>query len=325
MMLRNTTRRGFLAGCTSAAATAVWSATTLGRAESSAPYQLGCQTLPYRAYPLQRALEGIQRAGYRYVHPYHTHEGKPVFTPDMAAGQQADLRRMFRDYGLTPHMAFIGLVGGDLTTGKGPTVWKKELDLFREFEIRTCVGVGPWYFQKFPDQPRPADEYTAACEAWYKGLEQVVPHAEQLGITITLKPHTGITATAAACLKVVGRVVSERLKICWDAGNVSYYEGVRPDPDFPALAPHVRAVCIKDHRGPRAHADFPVPGEGDVDHEAMFKTLFGAGFRGPLAVERVDGTMNALQMDADLIDRRIAQARAFLAPLLEKCSARSTA
>ncbi len=324
MVRRNATRREILAGGAGAAVTMAWSAVTPGGGESKEPYQLGCQTLPYRAYPLRRALEGIQKAGYRFVHPFHTHEGKPAFTPDMTAAQRAELKRMFRDHGLTPHMAFIGLAGGDLTTEKGPTVWKKDLDLFREFEIGTCVGVGPWYFKKFPDQPRPADEWAAACEAWYKGLEQVVPYAEQLGITITLKPHTGITATAAACLKIVRRVVSERLKICWDAGNVSYYEGVRPDPDLPALAPHVRAVCIKDHRGPRANPDFPVPGEGNVDHEAMFKILFGAGFRGPLSVERVDGTMNAMQMEAELIDRRIAQAHAFLAPLLKKCSGRST-
>jgi len=50
----------------------------------------------------------------------------------------------------------------------------------------------------------------------------------------------------------------------------------------------------------------------------MFKILFGASFRGPLSVERVDGTMTAAKMDAELIDQRIKQAREFLSPLLEK-------
>jgi sugar phosphate isomerase/epimerase len=63
-----------------------------------------------------------------------------------------------------------------------------------------------------------------------------------------------------------------------------------------------------------------VPGQGQVDHEAMFKTLFAAGFRGPLSVERVDGKVNAAEMPAELIDGRIKEAYAFLQPLLEKCA-----
>jgi len=282
----------------------------------AARYELSCQTLPYRAYPLRRALEGIRDAGYTYVMLYSTHEGRPVFTPALSASERAALRGLVADHGLTAHMSFVGL-GVDLKTEEGRSAYRRELDLYREFDMRTVVGIGPWYYRKFPDAPRPAEEWRRECEAFYKGLEQVVPHAEALGVTIALKPHTGITATAKDCLRVVERIVSERLQICWDAGNVSYYEGLHPDPDLPALAPHVRAVCIKDHRGGRAHADFPVPGEGEIDHARMFAILFGAGFRGPLAVERVDGTMEATKMPAELIDARIRQARVFLKSALE--------
>jgi len=295
--------------------------TVQATAASSARYQLSCQTLPYRAFPLPRALRGISKAGYKYVMLYQTHADKAVFTPALSAADRSELRKMLADHGLTVHMSFVGL-GVDLKTEKGQAAYKQELDFFREFDIRTLVGIGPWYFRQFPDEPRPAAEWEQECNAFYKGLEQVIPHAEQLGITITLKPHTGITATAKACLQVVKRIVSDNLKICWDAGNVSYLEGICPDPDFPALAPHVRAVCIKDHRGPRANADFPVPGQGNVDHDLMFKILFGAGFHGPLSLERVDGTMNAMKMDAELIDQRIREAYAFLQPLLEKQAGR---
>jgi len=293
----------------------------LGAAAISEKYQLSCQTLPYRAFPLVRALQGISKTGYKYVMLYQTHADKPVFTPALSSAERSDLKKLLADHGLMVHMSFVGL-GVDLKTDRGQSDYKRELDLFREFDIKTVVGIGPWGYKKFPDEPKPASEWEQECALFYRGLEQVVPHAEKLGITITLKPHTGITATAKACLRVVERIVSENLKICWDAGNVSYYEGIRPDPDLPALAPHVRAVCIKDHRGGRAHADFPVPGEGNVDHGLMFQLLFGAGFRGPLSVERVDGTMDATKMDAALIDQRIQKAHAFLRPLLEKHAGR---
>ena len=286
-------------------------------AQESEKYQLSCNTLPYRAFPLARALEGIRKAGYRYVMLYQTHDGKPVFTPALSATQKSDLRKLLADNNLTVHMSFVGL-SVDVSTDSGQSDYKKELDFFRDFGIKTVVGIGPWGYKKFPDERKPADEWQRECDGFYKGMEKVLPHADSLGVIITLKPHTGITATAGACLKVVERLPSGSLKICWDAGNVSYYEGINPDPDFPALAPQVRAVCIKDHRGARAVADFPVPGQGQVDHDLMFKILFGAGFHGPLAVERVDGTMDAAKMPVELIDQRIGEARLFLEPLLAK-------
>jgi sugar phosphate isomerase/epimerase len=121
-------------------------------------------------------------------------------------------------------------------------------------------------------------------------------------------------------MEVVKRLPSERLKICWDAGNVSFYEGIYPDPDLPDLAPDVKAVCIKDHKGLRAEANFPTPGTGQIDHDQMFRILCGAGFRGPVAVERADGTDSAEKMAPELIDERMAAARKFLVPILEKYS-----
>jgi sugar phosphate isomerase/epimerase len=286
---------------------------------AEASYQLGCQTLPYRAHPMARALEGIRKAGYRYVMPYSTHQGQAVFTPSLAPAARAELRRQIRDAGLEPFMSFVGLAA-EVRAPEGFKTYLGELDLAAEFGIRTVVGVGPWYYTKFPTVPKRARDWEKECDAYYAALERALRHAESLGVTITLKPHTGITATAKACLEVVKRVVSDRLKICWDAGNVSFYEGIHPDPDLPELAPQVKAVCIKDHLGGRAEANFPVPGSGQIDHDLMFRLLFGAGFRGPLGVERVDGKEDASKMPPELIDQRIAAARSYLVPLLDKCA-----
>jgi hypothetical protein len=54
-----------------------------------------------------------------------------------------------------------------------------------------------------------------------------------------------------------------------------FCEGIHPDPDLPDLAREVKALCIK--------------GQGQIDDELMFRTLFAAGFDGPLAIERLDG------------------------------------
>jgi sugar phosphate isomerase/epimerase len=88
------------------------------------------------------------------------------------------------------------------------------------------------------------------------------------------------------------------------------------------VAPAVKAVCIKDHLGLRGDENFPIPGQGNVDHEALFRTLFAAGFDGPLAIERLDGK-DGFRSNAppDVVDRRISAAYQFLAPLLDRITA----
>lgn len=318
------TRRDFLKG--TVALTSYAALPSKAKTERSGPanrtiesYQLGCQTLPYRGQPISRAFEGIRRAGYRYVMLYHNHAGKPVFTPGLSATARTALRAQINDAGLEPFMSFVGLTA-DPRTAEGLSTYLKELDLCAEFGIHTVVGIGPWYYSQFPNVPKRMDDWARECDEFYSVMESIIPHAETVGVTITLKPHTGITARAKDCLQVVKRIVSDRLQICWDAGNVSFYEGIYPDPDLPALAPHVKAVCIKDHLGGRADANFPVPGTGQIDHEQMFRILFDGGFSGPLAVERVDGRDDAAKMAPELIDQRVAAAYRFLAPLLAKCA-----
>jgi len=284
---------------------------------AAAPYQLGCQTLPYQNLPFERAIEGIGKAGYKYVMLGSNHQKKPVFAPSLPAEGRARLRSRLSDAGLTPFMSFLGLTV-DVLKPEGIRSWLEELDLCAEFGIRMTVAMGPRYYLHFPAQPKRAAVWEKDVTEYLAAIEPAIRHAENIGVTITVKPHSGIATNAKVALGLMKRVVSERFKICWDAGNVSYYEGIYPDPDLPDLAPDVKAVCIKDHLGLRGQDNFPVPGSGQIDHRQMFRTLFGAGFNGPMAVERIEGTDKQAEMSAELIDQRIAAARNYLVPLLDK-------
>lgn len=74
--------------------------------------------------------------------------------------------------------------------------------------------------------------------------------------------------------------------------------------DLPLIADHMHGLCLKDHQGPRLQMDFPPPGEGSIDHAAMFRILAGAGFAGPVMIERVDGREDAAAMAFDEIVQR---------------------
>jgi sugar phosphate isomerase/epimerase len=170
------------------------------------------------------------------------------------------------------------------------------------------ISAGPSPYAGKTFGPRKRDMlFLRQAEDYLTALREVAPVAERLGVTVVLKPHMGVTGTGADLADLVRRVDHPHVRVCYDAGNVAYYEGLRPEEDVRDCAPWVRAVCVKDHRGPRGNADFPIPGEGEVDHPAVFRTLLAAGFAGPCLVERIDGLEGPPAVDAAL-----RRARAFL-------------
>ena len=286
--------------------------------EPKEPYQLGVMATMFGTLPLDDAMTRIRKIGYRYISMSRRHANEAVFAPEMPSLERAQMLRRIRGLGIQPFMS-LGGFQGDPITAEGLARYVAQLDLCADFEIPVMVGAGPWYFTKFPNVPKRERDWQPEVNRFYAGLEKAIRHAESVRVVIALKPHTGITARAKDCLEVRKRLDSPFLKISWDAGNVSYYEGIYPDPDLPDLAPHVCSVCIKDHKGLRGVNDFPVPGQGNIDHELMFRTLFSARFNGPMAIERVDGIDGGMnKVPPGVVEERLAAAHRYLTPLLDR-------
>jgi sugar phosphate isomerase/epimerase len=292
----------------------------LSGAAQTAPqdrYKLGVMATMFASLPLDDAMTRIRKIGYRYISMSGQHAGQPVFTPEMTKPERTRTLRHIRDLGIQPVMS-LGGFRGDPQTAEGLTRYIAQLDLCADYELPLMVGAGPWYFTKFPTVPKRERDWQQEVARFYSGMEKAIRHAESVRVMINLKPHTGITARAKDCLEVLKRLDSPWLKISWDAGNISYYEGIYPDPDLPDLAPQVRSVCLKDHKGLRGVNDFPVPGQGNIDHEQMFRTLFSAGFNGPMCIERVDGTDGGMnKVPPTVVEQRLTAAYQYLAPLLD--------
>jgi len=73
-------------------------------------FQIACMTLPYSAFPLERALRGIKDAGYAYVAWGTTHrqngKSEPVVAADASPEKAKELAKRCRDMGLEPLMMF---------------------------------------------------------------------------------------------------------------------------------------------------------------------------------------------------------------------------
>jgi sugar phosphate isomerase/epimerase len=283
--------------------------------------ELGAHTLPYRAYPLARALEGIARAGFRYTGIWNDHAGAALVPPDAGPPAMRAVRRQVEAAGLKPQMAFRF----PAATNEPAAVLRRTIEVAAEIGIPFVLSSGPSPYVKAFDVRKRDMLFHREAEAYFAALRQAAPLAERLGVTIVIKPHMGVTGTGQDLADIVELVDHPHVRVCYDAGNVAYYEGLQPEEDVLACARDVAAVCVKDHRGPRFHPDFPIPGQGDVDHAQVFRALVEEGFSGPCLVERVDGQQRATDMPAETIDAALAQARRYLAAAAERAQAGAVA
>ncbi|WP_309119391.1 sugar phosphate isomerase/epimerase [Paenibacillus sp.] len=268
-------------------------------------------TLPYHDQPFERALEGLVAAGYRYVAFGTAHAGDPVPTEEDPA-ESARVRALFRSFGLKPEVLFAhSQFHPDLPSGRAVRM----LELASELEIPEVNTLGFWGYRTFPDIPLPPDEYEALNDRFVARYQALARDAERLGVRITLKPHTGNTATGPILLDTLKRIGSPFVKACYDPGNVGYYAGVDPETDLPSVADEVVSFVAKEQgrRGLRSY-DFSVPGEGDYDFPGMFGLLRARGFDGPVIVEKLD--RDGKPIPPEETDRRAERARHNLERLL---------
>ena len=237
-------------------------------------FQMACMTLPYAAFPIGRALEGIKAAGYPYVAWGVTHrdssgQQRPALDVNAPSSEAAALARRCRDIGLEPVMMFS-------------TVFLEEPDAAdaHRRRIEQAAAAKIPYLLTF-GRTRPGEyERVIAC------LKAVGPMARKAGVTVVIKQHGGNTATGAMCSAIIREVGDEGVRMCYDAGNVLDYESHDPIADIATCAADVRAFAIKDHR------DFPKdedcgPGFGEIDHYRLFTPVMYTGLTMPLVFENI--------------------------------------
>ena len=268
-------------------------------------FQIGCMTLPYAQFPLDRALEGIRAAGYRYVvwgtsHLEASGERKPVLAvdaPPIAAKRLAD---RCRSMGLTPVMLFstVQLEAPDAAAAH-----------LRRIDQAAAAGI-PFLLTFGRTKAGQQDIFLG-------NLKQMAPAARRSGVTVVIKQHGGNTATGALCARVVNEVGDEGLKICYDAGNVMDYEHADPIPDIQTCWSQVRAFAIKDHRYTPRNEDCG-PGLGDVDHAKLLAPVRQTGLDMPLACENIFEPMVPRPADPEKVDALARRAREFVEKVVQK-------
>jgi sugar phosphate isomerase/epimerase len=263
-------------------------------------FQIACMTLPYSAFPLDRALSGIKSAGYQYVAWGTSHKeggGKsvPVIAADAPAAKATDLAKKCRDMGLEPLLMFSGIYPED---PKGLEVLRNRVTQAGAARVPHILTFG--------------HTKGGNRKLWIDRFKELGPLARDHGVLIVVKQHGGETGTGAVCAEITREVGEPGIKVNYDAGNVMDYLKIDPIPDIKKCADEVRSFCIKDHRRlPRGDSDCG-PGLGEIDHYQLLDTVAFTGLDMPLCCENIFAPLLPRPANPEGVDAMARRAREFL-------------
>jgi len=267
-------------------------------------FQIACMTLPYAEFPLQRALTGIQAAGYKYVAWGTTHKesgGKPVpvIAPDAPLQKAKELGERCRELGLEPLMMFSGIY---------PEA-KDAVEVLTN-RIRQAAAAG------IPQVLTFGHTEGSDRSLWVERFKKLGPIGRDHGVLIVVKQHGGNTGTGAACAEIIREVADEGVKVNYDAGNYMDYLDVDPLPDILKCASEIRSFCIKDHRNFPADQDCG-PGFGEIDHYKLLHPVAFTGLNMPLCCENIFAPVVPRPSDPAGVDELARRSRAFLEVVIQ--------
>lgn len=298
-MNRRTMLTTSLAAAGGAALASTLSAEEVPKKGPKTEFLHACMTLPYRQFPLQRALEGIKAAGYSHVAwgTTHAEEGDdhvPVMAADAPPAKAKELGQRCRDMGLRPVMMFSGIYPEN----------PKGLEVLTQ-RVKQASAAGIMHVLTF------GHTKGGNRELWVKRFKQLGPIAKDHDVTIVVKQHGGETGTGEACAEIVREVDHPNIWVNYDAGNVMDYLNLDPIPDIQKCAKEVRSFCIKDHRNWPQDQDCG-PGYGEIDHYKLLAPVAFTGRKMPLAYENIFAPAVARPSEPEGVDALARRSREFV-------------
>ncbi len=240
-------------------------------------HTIGCTTRPYGSLTFAEACEYIAAAGYTDVAVF-ANAGQVPVRADSTDAEIAETRKVAAAAGLTPSM-LIGSTKLNLGLEAAIDDYKRLINNAAALGTKWLLDCGTGNEAHYTD--------------YFELMRQAAPHAAEMDVNITMKPHGGISLTVEDLIDADEKVNHPAFGICYDPGNIIYYTkgNLRPETDVAIAAPKVTTTIIKDCVVDNGVPDVMVtPGEGLVDFETVLKGLVSGGFEGPLYVECVGGT-----------------------------------
>lgn len=230
------------------------------------PDRLVAHLNSYHRHDLDAALAGVAAAGYSTVElcAHHIIDDDHLVRPDLVLAR------------LASHGVSAVALSGHTDLGTSPGLERALASL------RWAAAAG---LTSMTTALPGARGGTDDRERLLRALLRLVEEAEALGVVVALETHGQLMPTGAAARWWMERIASPYLGVKYDTANCEFYAGVAAVDDIHHVVPYLVNVDAKDKLGGKAEWNFPPPGEGHVDWEALVALLSAAGYRGRFTVE----------------------------------------
>ena len=271
MKTRSLNRRQVLRAATLTASVGAISVLHAAAKSKGVVWPIGCLNRAWAKWPSEVALAGIRAAGYRLAGLLSNHVDNPLALPDATVESLAALRKKLATNGLEANLTALRYNASSSSPDIEASV-RAQLDHAQAIGVGTVMTFGT-------DRPENYERYLRL-------MKQTAAWAADRRLQLVLKPHGGISASAAELERCLDRVGHANFKLWYDAGNILHYTGKDPVTELKSIAKHVTGFCAKDcvGRGGEVMLQF---GLGQVDFPGVFAVLKAAGFHGPVMVEGV--------------------------------------
>ena len=245
-------------------------------------------------YTLERALEGIARAGLHFVElaavrGYCEH----VILDTIDDHAIKNIENLLIKYGLIPKILNVST---DLTQPSGLDDLKNASQIARQLDIKTVVTA----IQETKTE--------TGLNRFLNNIEKIENILQTYDIILALETHRGYLNTGLRGVSLLQRLKVERIKITYDMANVYNRGGSIPEEDLKSMGEEIGKYIGHVHLKDKAdwvmgNREFPVFGTGVLDFGTVLTLLWEGGYRGPMTLElELDGKGGSVVLDQALED-----------------------
>ncbi len=241
----------------------------------------------FTRFSLLEAIERIQRLGFGGIEIMC--DRPHLYPPDTDADSIAEIRNTLTRLGMkiTNLNCFTLFAIGNTHLPS----WIDEAPERRKQRIRhtlDCIHLASQikcpYISVPPGGPLTHSDRRKAVSLFHQGLDEVIPAAENAGVTILIEPEPDLLIERTdQFLAFVKEIQSSSIGLNFDVGHF-YCVGEDPSRAFEVLYPWARHIHIEDIAADRTHHHL-IPGRGAIEFGKFFQTLAESGYDGDVCVE----------------------------------------
>ena len=242
---------------------------------------LGALTTTYGYYKLEDALEGISKAGFKYIEIASSPGILDHIIPIPENMKRLDYRKVLencKNYGIN----IYAVAGHTRIERNAIDDFKKVIDFASIAGIK-LVNTGTGDINGKKDENR-----------FYSIMERLAEYAREKEVVICLEMHGSWCNTGKKGAKIIETIKHPNVKLTYDTANVIYYSNAKPEEDIKEAIPYLGNLHLKDHgTGKMKDYNFPQLGEGIINFDKVFNSL--KDYSGPIGVEiELDGEKHSL-------------------------------